>query len=159
MFLTTKSQYAVNAMIDLCNSSGMAIKLMTIAVNHNIDLPYLEKIFAMLKACGLVIAIRGPGGGYKLSRPGNEIYIIDIVDAVDEHIKITRCKDSAGGCNNDKDKCKAHATWINLESNIRQYLGSVTLQDMVDGVDINSNFSTIRKLGFKDKEQKCASPS
>ena len=87
MFLTTKSQYAVNAMVDLCNNGDVALKLAAIAYNHNIDAHYLEKIFAMLKAGGLVVAVRGPGGGYRLSRPGNEIAIIDVADAVDENIK------------------------------------------------------------------------
>ncbi len=141
MFLTTKSQYAVNAMVDLCNNGDVALKLAAIAYNHNIDAPYLEKIFAMLKAGGLVVAVRGPGGGYRLSRPGNEIAIIDVADAVDENIKMTRCKRGGGGCGKDNEICSAHHAWIVLETNIKRYLGSVTLQDMASGRKTYDDFS------------------
>ncbi len=133
MFLTTKSQYAVNAMIGLCNSGGIATKLVVIALNHQIDAPYLEKIFTLLKASGLIISVRGPGGGYKLSKPSDQITINDIVNAVNENIKITRCKHGKGGCSKKDEKCKAHLLWLNLENYIKQYLSSITLQEIAEG--------------------------
>src|SRR6202035_4057479 len=79
--LSTKGRYAVMAMADLASREGMAgaVSLSEIAGNQEISLSYLEQLFAKLRKGGLVVSVRGPGGGYRLSRPASELRIADII--------------------------------------------------------------------------------
>ena len=100
MKLSTKGRYAVMAMVDLAQKSGgEPVSLADIAERQDISLSYLEQLFAKLRRCGVVKSIRGPGGGYILSRRADRIHIADIVLAVDEPVRMTRCSPgSPEGC-------------------------------------------------------------
>jgi Rrf2 family iron-sulfur cluster assembly transcriptional regulator len=106
--------------------------LAQIADHQNIALNYLEQIFAKLKKAGLVSAVKGPGGGYQIANGANHTRILDIINAVEESIEMTRCEPAAGtGCMPDRAKCITHELWDGLTENITTYLGSITLQDVV----------------------------
>ena len=93
MKLSTRGRYAVMALADIAhNSSGEPVSLGDIAERQDISLAYLEQLFAKLRKGALVDSVRGPGGGYRLSREPEEIRIADIVMAVDEPLKVTRCE-------------------------------------------------------------------
>src|SRR5690348_850787 len=94
MRLSTKGRYAVMAMADLAKHSANSrpVSLAEISGRQEISLSYLEQLFAKLRRGGLVSSVRGPGGGYRLSRPSDEVRISDIILAVDEPIAATRCK-------------------------------------------------------------------
>lgn len=129
MRLSTKGRYAVMAMADLAShSSGKPVALADIAERQEISLSYLEQLFGRLRKGGLVKSVRGPGGGYLLSRDGAEIRISDIILAVDEPIQTTRCTPgSPAGCHNNKGRCLTHDLWEELGNQIYLYLSSVTL--------------------------------
>ena len=92
MRLSTKGRYAVMAMADLArHSRERAVSLAEIATRQEISLSYLEQLFARLRRGGLVKSVRGPGGGYRLARDASETWIADIVLAVDEPLRATRC--------------------------------------------------------------------
>ena len=92
MQLSTKGRYAVMAMTDLASQGeGRAVPLAAIAERQQLSLAYLEQLFARLRRGGLVQSVRGPGGGYLLSRSAAETSIADVVVAVDEPLKATRC--------------------------------------------------------------------
>lgn len=74
-------------------------------------------------------SVRGPGGGYLLSREAGEIRISDVISAVDEPINATRCT-NAEGCHSDKARCLTHDLWQALSYQIHLYLSSVTLADV-----------------------------
>jgi len=133
MILTTKGRYAVMAMVDIAiNQASKPVSLSDISMRQEIDLGYLEQIFAKLKKYGLVDSVRGPGGGYKLSRQKHEITISDIMLAVDENMKMTRCENgSSAGCLNGKARCATHHLWDELGSRIGNYLESVNLDDVL----------------------------
>ncbi len=137
MQLTTKARYAVTAMVDiaiLSNQYGSAapIKLAQIADRQGIALNYLEQIFAKLKKAGLVSAIKGPGGGYQLAHGSKHTRIIDIIEAVEESISMTRCDATIGaGCKPDKAKCITHELWEGLTKEISNYLSGVTVDDVM----------------------------
>ena len=97
MRLSTKGRYAVMAMADLAGNAGEGrpVALADIAERQDISLSYLEQLFAKLRRGGLVTSVRGPGGGYRLSRPSGELRIADIIVAVDEPIAATRCSPTA----------------------------------------------------------------
>ena len=100
MKLSTKGRYAVMAMADLARQSdGRPVALADIAERQDISLSYLEQLFGKLRRGAQVKSVRGPGGGYMLARPADEMRVSDIILAVDETIKATRCTPgSPTGC-------------------------------------------------------------
>lgn len=137
MMLTTKARYAVTAMIDIAvleiERGNKPVKLSEISARHDIALNYLEQIFAKLKAGGLVSSVKGPGGGYVISNGANHTRVLDIIDAVEEQLEMTKCVSHvAGGCAPDRAKCATHDLWEGLEKQIRNYLKSKTLADLAN---------------------------
>jgi len=131
MRLTTKGRFAVTAMVDLAlHHSADPVTLAEISERQKISLSYLEQLFGKLRRRALVNSVRGPGGGYRLARDMAQLSIADIILAVDEPIDATQC----GGKENcrDEQKCITHDLWANLNSHIFDYLGAVTLKQMVD---------------------------
>lgn len=134
MKLSTKGRYAVMAMADLAdNSSGKPVTLAEVAERQEISLSYLEQLFGKLRRGGLVASVRGPGGGYLLARDPRAMRIADIIMAVDEPIKATRCTPgSPVGCHSHKGRCLTHDLWEELGNQIYLYLSSVTLADVCE---------------------------
>ena len=134
MRLSTKGRYAVMAMVDLAkHSTGRPISLADIAERQEISLSYLEQLFAKLRKGGLVKSVRGPGGGYLLAHAGDATRVSDIILAVDEPIRTTRCAaNSQAGCRSDKTRCLTHDLWEELGNQIHTYLSSVSLADVVE---------------------------
>jgi Rrf2 family iron-sulfur cluster assembly transcriptional regulator len=135
MRLSTKGRYAVMAMADLAGNEAAQkpVALADIAERQDISLSYLEQLFAKLRRGGLVTSVRGPGGGYRLSRPSNELRIADIIVAVDEPIAATRCKTgSSKGCTKTGARCITHDLWEELGQQIHVFLSSVSLADVVE---------------------------
>lgn len=132
MMLSTKGRYSVAAMVDLAiHQETKPVGLASIAERQEIPLAYLEQLFAKLKRAGLVSAVRGPGGGYRLAKAAEHITVADIMLASDEPMKMTRCDaDSHHGCMATKERCLTHDLWEGLSAQIRHYLGLVTLADV-----------------------------
>ena len=135
MKLSTRGRYAVMAMADLASREGEAkpVSLGDIAGRQDISLSYLEQLFAKLRKGGLVVSARGPGGGYRLSRPAGDLRVADIILAVDEPISTTRCKSgSPTGCTGTASRCLTHDLWEELGRQIHIFLSTVTLADVVE---------------------------
>jgi Rrf2 family transcriptional regulator, iron-sulfur cluster assembly transcription factor len=134
MRLSTKGRYAVMAMVDLAaHSGGEPVSLAEIAERQEISLSYLEQLFAMLRKGGLVRSVRGPGGGYLLAGDRKETRIADVIAAVDEPIRATRCAPGAPvGCRNNRTRCLTHDLWEELGNQIHLYLSSVSLADVCE---------------------------
>ncbi|MBB4797518.1 Rrf2 family iron-sulfur cluster assembly transcriptional regulator [Brevundimonas bullata] len=134
MRLSTKGRYAVMAMADLArNGADRAVSLAEIATRQEISLSYLEQLFARLRKSGLVKSVRGPGGGYRLAREACETAVAEIVLAVDEPIRATRCvgAGSPKGCMIKGERCITHHLWEDLGQEIHRYLASVSLDDVI----------------------------
>jgi len=133
MKLSTKGRYAVMALADIAlNSDGSAVSLADIAGRQEISVEYLEQLFARLRRAGLVASVRGPGGGYLLAVPAEDMSIADIIQAVDEGLQVTRCQgDAIDGCVGG-EKCLTHELWAALGRQIFGFLSSVTLGDVVE---------------------------
>lgn len=133
--LTTKGRYAVTAMLDLAlHAKEGPVSLNDISGRQEISLSYLEQLFAKLRRNDLVSSVRGPGGGYRLSRAGGEINIAQIVDAVSESIDITRCQ-GKGDCQKG-EACLTHYLWCDLSDQIHSFLENINLQSLVDRQEI-----------------------
>ena len=143
MRLSTRGRYAVMAMVELAARQERAaipapgkntapVSLAEIAAAQMLSLAYLEQLFGPLRRAGLVASARGPGGGYRLARPTDQISISDIVDAVDEPLRATRCEDGAPGCIGGR-RCITHDLWAELGEQIRLFLDGMMLSDVVRG--------------------------
>ena len=130
MRLTTKGRFAVTALLDVALSEDTSpVSLSAVSERQDISLSYLEQLFGKLRRFGLVTSVRGPGGGYKLSRPMSEISVADIIVAVDEPIDARQCEgkeDCKGG-----QQCMTHHLWMDLNLKMFHYLSSVSLADLV----------------------------
>jgi Rrf2 family iron-sulfur cluster assembly transcriptional regulator len=132
MRLTTKGRFAVTAMADLAMRGGKApVTLAAISERQKISLSYLEQLFGKLRRNNIVESVRGPGGGYYLARPSNQISIAEIVIAVDEPLDATKCG-GLGNCQGDQQPCITHDLWTGLNAKIYGYLEEVTLQQLVE---------------------------
>lgn len=130
MRLTTKGRFAVTAMIDLAlRCADGPVSLAGISDRQKISLSYLEQLFGRLRRSGLVASVRGPGGGYCLARPVEEMTVSDIVRAVDEPLDATQCH-GRENCRDD-ERCMTHDLWTTLNVKMFEYLSSVSLADLV----------------------------
>jgi Rrf2 family iron-sulfur cluster assembly transcriptional regulator len=130
MRLTSKGRYAVTSMLDLAlHQQGGPITLAGISARQDISLSYLEQLFAKLRRRGLVQSVRGPGGGYNLGKSAANINIAEVIEAVNETTDATRCK-GAGDCQKG-ETCITHHLWMDLSDQIRDFLGDITLADLV----------------------------
>jgi len=121
------------AMVDLASFEvGAPVTLAEIADRQEISLSYLEQLFGKLRRGNLVDSVRGPGGGYMLSRAPEEIRVADVVLAVDEPISTTRCAPGQpNGCRANQSRCSTHDLWEELGNQIHLFLSSVSLRDVV----------------------------
>ena len=130
MRMSTKAQYAVRAMVNLnLHSEGKPVSLRDISLRESISLTYLEQLFVKLRRGEIVKSVRGPGGGYMLARPAKDIQVDEIIDSVEESLVPVSCMDQKNGCACE-DQCVTHNVWHGLGEKIRQFLSSITLDDL-----------------------------
>jgi Rrf2 family transcriptional regulator, iron-sulfur cluster assembly transcription factor len=135
MKLTTKVRYAVTAMLDLSvqhieAKQPLPVTLSDISQRQGISLSYLEQLFVKLRRSDLVRSVRGPGGGYCLNKPAQDIYILDVIEAVEEMIEARSCY---GESNCDSGKvCLTHDLWSGLNDCINDFLRGVSLASLIE---------------------------
>lgn len=130
MRLSTKAQYAVRAMVSLnLFTDGSPVSIKDIALREDISLSYLEQLFVKLRRGAIVRSVRGPGGGYVLARPADQIRVDEIIDSVEETLVPVSCMDDDGKCS-CSDQCVTHTVWQGLGERIRQFLSSINLDDL-----------------------------
>ena len=136
MRLSTKGRYAVTAMMDIALHEKVGpVTLADISQCQGISLSYLEQLFAKLRKCGLVKGVRGPGGGYRLARPADEISVADIIQSVDEKLDMTKCG-GKGNCSQG-EKCLTHQLWFELSCKLYRFLNGIKLEQYVNRPEIN----------------------
>jgi len=135
MKLTTRGRYAVTAILDVAiHSEEGPVNLADISERQGISVSYLEQLFAKLRRSELVSSTRGPGGGYRLGHDSGDIYVAQVVDAVDENVDVTRCR-GQGNCQGG-ETCLTHELWMDLSEQIHQLLNGISLRDLVDRAGI-----------------------
>jgi len=136
MRLTTKGRYAVRALYCLSTyQTDRPTPLSEVAKRQNISLNFLEQLFVHLRKNGIVTSVRGPRGGYKLSKSPENITIGEILRAVGESTFPVFCSDdfSAGKKSCPRaDECVTHMLWDKLGKTINKFLDSTTLADLAD---------------------------
>jgi Rrf2 family protein len=132
--LSTKGRYGVRALIRLAQNHGNGpLPINRIAREESIPLRYLEQIMSRLRKEGLVSSMRGPGGGYTLTRTPDRINVGEIISILEGRISLVRCiqPDSGGYCRREKT-CLSRPLWSRLNEALEKSLARVSLQHLVD---------------------------
>ena len=131
MKLSTKARHAITAMMDLAlNDNVRPVTLAEISQCQGISLSYLEQLFAKLRKSGLVVGVRGPGGGYKLSRSPSEISVAQIITAIDEYRPRHMQEPSAE--HSLEKKYVTQVLWDQLSDKIYGFLNGITLKEFAN---------------------------
>jgi Rrf2 family iron-sulfur cluster assembly transcriptional regulator len=133
MKLSTKGRYAMVAMADLAMlEPGELSALSDVAKRQHISLPYLEQLFVKLRRAGLVESVRGPGGGYRLTRAASDIRVVDIFAAVDETIDaMKKGAGATGGQSGSRAQSMTNRLWESLSAHVYVFLHQTRLSDVV----------------------------
>ncbi|WBU58981.1 Rrf2 family transcriptional regulator [Paracoccus albus] len=132
MKLSTKGRYGMVALADLALQPPNALTTLSdISERQDISLPYLEQLFVRLRRAGLVESARGPGGGYKLSRPATEIRVSEVLSAVDETVSALHVGAGAsGGLSGSRAQTLSNRLWQSLSAHVYVFLHNATLADV-----------------------------
>lgn len=132
MKLSTKGRYAIIALVDLALvKDGKLVSLGEISERQDISLPYLEQLFVRLRRAELVSSVRGPGGGYRLSRAPETIRIAEILGAVDETVSAMHIGAGAsGGISGSRAQTLSNRLWEGLSAHVYVFLHNHSLADV-----------------------------
>jgi len=148
--LSTKGQYGVRAMYEIARSGSVApVTIRQISERQNVSVSYLEQILNTLRKSGIIQSVKGPGGGYVLSRSPEKISIGEILRELEGPVAITSCLDPSEGCIR-VDSCVTHLLWKSLGENIQQFLDTMSLKDLLTG----NQLMTIPKRPRKGRQGK-----
>jgi Rrf2 family transcriptional regulator, cysteine metabolism repressor len=132
MKISTKGRYAVRAMLELAFQYGNGATLVReVSRRQEISDLYLEQLFNRLKTAELVRSSRGPRGGFRLSRPPEEIRLIDIIRVMEGSTAPVECVDNASICSRS-GSCPTRSLWVELKRATDQILESTTLKDLME---------------------------
>ena len=130
MMISSKGRYALRVMIDLAEHTDEGyIPLQTIAKRQGISEKYLESILAVLSKAGLLDAVRGKGGGYRLSKPAKDYTAFEVLSLTEGTLAPVTCLESGQRCENAIN-CRTLPLWQGLDQVIAAYLCSYTLADL-----------------------------
>ncbi len=134
--ISSRGRYAIRAMVDMAQHSGDGlVTLKDVAARQDLSQKYLEQIVTQLSKAGLVKGVRGPQGGYRLAREPKDYNIAEILALVEGSLAPVECLESdVNAC----ERCGSCATldmWTGLYKVITDYLGNISLQDVVDRAD------------------------
>lgn len=128
--ISTRGRYALRVMIDLAEHIDEGyIPLLTIAKRQGISEKYLESILAVLSKAGLLDAVRGKGGGYRLSKPAKEYTAFEVLSLTEGTLAPVTCLERGQQCENAVN-CRTLPLWQGLDQVIAAYLCSYTLADL-----------------------------
>lgn len=134
MKLSTKGRYGLRALIDLAvYCTEEAVSIQSIAKRQNISDRYLEQLMGKLRRAGLVVSVRGAGGGYRLARPAEEISVGEVLRALEGNLDAVTCPGNGEeqGCE-DADVCVTRYVWKRINDSITQAVDSIMIQQLVE---------------------------
>ena len=133
MRISTKGRYALRLMLDLAtNCCGDPIRLKDVAKRQQISEKYLEQIISVLNKAGFVRSIRGPQGGYVLTRRPEEYTVGMILRLTEGSMAPVDCVDEELGHCPKMTECATSVVWKRLNDAISDVIDNITLQDLVD---------------------------
>jgi Rrf2 family iron-sulfur cluster assembly transcriptional regulator len=134
MIYSRSAEYAIRAFIQLALlPEGEFAMVKNISAEAGIPSFFLAKILQDLVRDGFLRSSKGPRGGFRLHRPANEIFLVQIVDAVDGAGRYDRCIGGSPECN-DRVACGMHDSWKVLRSRIIEYLEGTSIADLANAL-------------------------
>ena len=132
MKVSTKGRYALRMLLDLAEHRGKYISLKEIAVRQNISKQYLEQIVSLLNTSNILRTNRGKQGGYMLDKPPSECTVREVLRITEGNLAPVTCLEEKVNNCTQASYCKTLPMWTGLQKVIDDYLGSVTIQDMLE---------------------------
>jgi len=131
--LSTKGQYGVRAMFEVAKNYGRGTTtIKEISERQDVSVSYLEQLLNKLRRAGVVESVKGPGGGYVLTRPPEDVSIGEVLRVLEGPVAITSCLDpAADGCDR-VDSCVTRMLWKSLGERIEGFLDRITLQELIE---------------------------
>lgn len=130
MWVSTKAQYGMRALVEVATWGDEPVSLRVIARRQLISHQYLEQIFAALRRAGIVDSVRGARGGYKLARPVDEISALEVVEILEGSVAPVRCIEDSTNCV-ETGHCSTEGLWRRVDHAVRDVLGNTTIGDLV----------------------------
>jgi len=139
--ISTRGRYALRMMLDLAENQGDGyVALKDIAARQEISKKYLEQIIPVLNRAGLLQTTRGVQGGYRLTRRPEEYTVLDILSATETGLAAVAClEQNAAPCTRCAD-CLTLPVWQGLDKVVKDYLGGITLQDVLDRRNVGNDY-------------------
>ena len=132
MKLSSRSRYGIRAILELAVHYGKGpLQTKIIAQRQKISIKYLEQLMTILKSGGFLRSIRGSKGGYILTKPPNQIKLIEVFKALEGPVITVECLEDESYCAEVAD-CLAWQLWAQVQKAIETVLESITLQDLLD---------------------------
>jgi Rrf2 family protein len=133
LIISTKGDYGMRAAIDLARNYdlGEPVQVKEIAERQDIPKDYLSLIMVDLRKGGIVESVRGPRGGYRLSRAPAEISMGEVLEILEGPIQLLECtSDAAAHQCSQQSGCNMRNVWSYLTDTIAKVLGETTLQQL-----------------------------
>ncbi len=130
MWVSTKAQYGMRALIEIGLGGDRATSLKTVADREGLSHQYLEQIFAVLRKAGIVDSIRGARGGYRLARPANQISALEVVELLEGSVAPVTCVEDEGSCER-VGACGTESLWRDVDLAVRSVLGGTSVADLM----------------------------
>ncbi|MFD1731157.1 RrF2 family transcriptional regulator [Deinococcus malanensis] len=130
MWVSTKAQYGLRALIEIGRRDGEAVPLKDVSERQGISQHYLEQIASNLRRAGFIKSIRGAHGGYRLSRPAADISAYDVVTAMEGSLAPVSCVEDDHTCDH-QNVCGTQNLWHRVDAALKDVLGSTTLADLI----------------------------
>lgn len=134
MMVSTRGRYALRVLLDLCDSApGTYVPMKEIAEREGISVKYMEQIMPVLVKNGLVEAVHGKGGGYRLAIAPSECRVGDILRLTEGDLAPVACLScGAEPCQRYAD-CKTIGMWREFNRITNEYFDGITLADLLKG--------------------------
>lgn len=132
MKLSTRTRYGTRALLEMAlhYDEGRPVQLHLIARRQELSKKYLEQVFTPLREAGVIQSVRGPMGGYLLSRSPEEIRLDEIFRILEGPPHLVDCLEDKYLCPN-KEKCPTREIWEKLSLSLVEVLQSISLADLV----------------------------
>lgn len=130
MWVSTKAQYGLRALIEIARQDGEAVPLKDVSERQGLSQHYLEQIASNLRRAGFIKSVRGAHGGYRLARPADQINAYDVVTAMEGSIAPVQCVEDDHSCDS-QNVCGTQDLWFRVDAALREVLGNTTLADLI----------------------------
>jgi Rrf2 family transcriptional regulator, cysteine metabolism repressor len=130
MWISTKAQYGMRALVEVALGGDEPTSLKTVAERQSLSHQYLEQIFAVLRRAGIVESVRGARGGYRVARPLDDVPALEVVELLEGSVAPVTCIDDEGACHR-VGHCSTEILWRRVDAAVREVLGSISLAELV----------------------------